>query len=116
MKITPYNQSKSYTNAVSLSESREYQMGDKDIDCALVQIKGKYPGGNKFATNTKSKELLFVIEGEGAIEIKNREARKFGKHDVILIEAGEVYRFDARASFCVVCTPPWSPEQHLNID
>lgn len=116
MKITTYKESQTYTNAVSLSESKEYPIDDHEIDCAIVKVNGQYPGNNKFAVNEKSKELLFVVEGEGTIEIKNGEIKEFGKYDTILIDRGELYRFNAHASFCVVCTPPWTPEQHKNVD
>lgn len=116
MKVVHSSEAKTYTNAVSLSESVEYPVGDKDIDCALVKINGLYPGESKFAVNTKAKELLFCIEGSGMLEMKSGDRKSFNKNDVILIEAGEIYRFDACCSFAVVCTPPWTPEQHKNVD
>lgn len=116
MKIVYLTEAKTYTNTVSLSESVEYPVEDKEIDCALVKIKGQYPGENKFAVNTKSKELLFCIEGSGVLEMKTGEKRTFQKNDVLLIEAGEVYRFEAQCSFAVVCTPPWTQEQHRKVD
>ncbi|MCL2474190.1 MAG: cupin domain-containing protein [Alphaproteobacteria bacterium] len=114
MKLVPHSQSQLHASPVS--EAREYPIDDKEIDCALVKIKGQYPGNDKFAVNTKSKELLFVVEGEGTVEIKNSEVRKFDQYDTILIEAGEPYRFTGNVSFCIVCTPPWSPEQCKNVD
>jgi mannose-6-phosphate isomerase-like protein (cupin superfamily) len=114
MKIVKENQAQTYTSAESLSLSVEYPLSDRDIDCALVKISGLYPAGG-WAVNTKSKELMFCIDGGGVFEMKAGGKYKFEKNDVILIESGEVYRLDAQASFCVVCTPPWTPEQHKNI-
>ncbi len=116
MKIVYESEAVTYTNSVSLSESVEYPLGDKDIDCAHVKINGKYPGNDKFAVNLSSKELVFCVEGSGVLEMKTGEKKSFKKNDVILIEAGEVYRFDAHCSLAVVCTPPWTPEQHKNVD
>ncbi len=116
MKMVKSSEAQKYTNASSLSESVEYPVNDKDIDCAYVKIEGLYPGNNKYAVNVESKELLFCVEGNGILEMKTGEKKEFKQNDVILIEAGEVYRFDAHCSFVVVCTPPWTPEQHKNID
>lgn len=116
MKIVKSSQAKTYTTAESLSASVEYPLNDHEIDCALVKISGPYPTNGGWAQNQKSKELLFCIEGSGELEMKTGEKYEFQKNDVILIEAGEIYRFDAQTSFCVVCTPPWTPEQHKNIE
>ena len=63
MKFIKLSEAQTYTNAVSLSESYEYPVDDKDIDCVLVKINGQYPSEGKFAVNNKSKELMFCAEG-----------------------------------------------------
>lgn len=115
MKIIQSADAQTYTNANSLSESVEYPIGDKDIDCALVRINGLYPEDDKFAVNSKSKALFFCIEGNGTLEMKSGEKKVFQKNDVILIEIGEVYRYNAHCSLAVICTPPWTPEQHQKV-
>ncbi len=62
MKIVRSTEAQTYTSAASLSESVEYPVDDKDIDCALVKINGLYPGDDKFAVNTKSKALFFCTK------------------------------------------------------
>ena len=127
MKIVRFNQSTAHTNAAKTSRAHEYPIGDGDIDCAFVHVDGEYPGGGKFARNTISKEVLFVVKGGGAVELKNgkndveesAKAHKFGQFDVIFIDAGEIYRIttDAEgASFAISCTPPWSPDQAESVD
>ena len=117
MKITRHAQSITHTNPVAGSVAREYAMCDSEIDCALVKVSGQYHGADKFTTNTKVKELLFVVQGQGAIEMKNGERQSFAQYDAILLEAGEVYRFvETDALFCIVCTPPWSLAQTETVD
>lgn len=90
----------------------EYSFGDKDIDLGIAVITGRYPETG-FCKNIISKELIFVIEGEGSICLGDREIL-FSEGDAILIEPNEKYYW--KTNHCKVsmsCTPAWNPEQHV---
>lgn len=116
MKLVQNHQAFTHGDDKGLFSSDEYPMNDADIDCALVKINGKYPSSGQWTKNQISKELLFCVEGGGILEMKSGERHEFKKNDAILIDAGEFYRFDANTTFCVVCTPPWTPEQCVCMD
>ena len=51
------------------------------------------------------------MEGKGTLNKKN-EKIEFKKGDVILIDKGEIYYWDAHCTIAMPCTPAWYPEQH----
>ena len=115
MKIVHFGVSSPRFNAAKTTASHEYAIFDPDIDCAFIKVAGQYPGDDKFVINTGVKEVIFVVEGAGVIDLKGPDGyvatRKFEKFDVIFIDVGDIYRIDAHANLCVSCAPPWSPEQ-----
>ncbi len=89
----------------------EYSFDDKDIDLGIATITGRYPESG-FALNTISKELIYVLDGNGTLYFEN-DCIEFEKGDSILIDAKEKYYWDS--TYCVVsmsCTPAWSKEQY----
>lgn len=88
----------------------EYPLKDKDINVAFIEIKGRYPD-NGFVTNEKVKELIFVVEGKGRININNDDY-DLGKEDAALILPNEKYYFEGNLKLIVSCAPAWYPEQH----
>ena len=89
----------------------EYSFNDKDLDLGLATITGRYPEEG-FCVNLVSKELIYVIDGDGRINFEDKKI-VFSKGDSILIEPNEKYYWDT--NFCKVtmsCTPAWSVEQH----
>lgn len=89
----------------------EYSFDDKTIDLGVATITGRYPE-NGYCTNTISKELIYVIEGNGKIYFE-KESVEFTKGDSILIDANEKYYWDS--TYCIVsisCAPAWSEEQY----
>ena len=81
-------------------EVLEYPLNDPDINCATAIITGRYPD-NGYCVNEKCKELIYVIDGKG---------------DVILIEKGEIYFWEANCKIVMPCTPEWYPEQHKMLE
>lgn len=89
----------------------EYSFNDKNIDLGIATITGRYPESG-FCVNIISKELIYVLEGNGKLYFEN-DCIEFEKGDSILIDSNEKYYWDS--SYCVVsmsCTPAWSEEQH----
>ena len=84
---------------------------DKDIDLGIATISGRYPD-ERYGVNLISKELIYVIEGNGILNFEN-EKIEFSEGDSILIEPNEKYYYDTE--YCKIsmsCTPVWSIEQH----
>ena len=88
----------------------EYSFGDKDIDLGVAVITGRYPEKG-YGVNLICKELIYVIDGTGTLNKKDEKIH-FKKGDVILIDKGEEYYWDAQCTIAMPCTPAWYPEQH----
>ena len=92
-------------------ETLEYSFKDKDMDLGIAIITGRYPE-NGFCVNTISKELIYVLDGNGKLYIENN-CIEFEEGDSILINSNEKYYWDS--TYCIVsmtCTPAWNEEQH----
>lgn len=89
-------------------------MKNKDINCAVVEIKGRYPE-NGWALNEKCAELVYVLKGKGLVVIKN-DTLELGNNanvgDMFLIEHGEKYYWGGNLTLIVSSSPAWYPEQH----
>lgn len=88
--------------------------GSQAIDGAVVELSGKYPDTGR-VVNTKCQELIYVIRGLGVVVVEGRET-PFDAGDTLLIESGERYFFDAKATLFIASAPAWYPEQHKTID
>lgn len=94
-----------------LCKTIEYSFQDKDIDLGIATITGRYPVEG-YALNTVSKELVYVLEGEGTLYFEDGLV-EFKKGDAILIEPNDKYYYDTKyAKLSLTCTPAWSVEQH----
>lgn len=113
MKLVKFNQAEKISNS-DKCKVVEYPLNDKDINFATAVISGRYPDSG-YCVNEKCKELIYVIEGKGSLN-KNNERVEFSKGDVILIDKGEIYYWDAYCMIAMPCTPAWYPEQHKLID
>ena len=92
-------------------ETLEYSFKDKDMDLGIATITGRYLE-NGFCVNTISKELIYVLDGNGKLYFENN-CIEFEKGDSILINSNEKYYWDSE--YCIVsmtCTPAWNEEQH----
>ena len=92
----------------------EYPLNDKDINGAVIKLKGRYPDKGK-TVNTKCKEMAYIINGEGQIVVNNKKI-VLCKGDLVLIYPNEEYYWEGDLEMFIPCTPAWFPEQHKIID
>lgn len=90
--------------------AREYPLGDKDINGAVVTITGRYPETG-FAVNEVCKELIYIVRGKGIMGI-NGEEQSLQQGDLVLLLPSEKYYFSGDMEMFVSCTPAWFAEQH----
>ena len=110
MKVIKYDNALKGKNSEKC-KTLEYSFMDKDIDLGIATITGRYPD-NVDGVNLISKELIYVIEGNGTLNFESKKI-EFSKGDSILIEPNEKYYYDTE--YCKIsmsCTPAWSMEQH----
>ena len=60
----------------------EYSFINKDIDLCVATITGRYPQKG-YCKNRKVKELIYILEGIGTINLKNKKV-EFEQGDAIL--------------------------------
>lgn len=113
MKLVKVEQAQRFSNSEKC-QVEEYPLGDKDINFATATITGRYPD-NGYCVNEECKELIYVIDGDGTLNKKD-ETIEFNKGDVILIDKGEIYYWNAHCTIVMPCTPAWYPEQHKFIE
>lgn len=89
---------------------QEYNFGSPDLDLGVCKITGRYPDSG-VVYNEKSKELVYVLEGNGTLYINELEI-PFQAQDAILIEPQEKYYFDANCTVALICNPAWQKENH----
>jgi mannose-6-phosphate isomerase class I len=91
----------------------EYEMGDPDIDFANITITGRYPAEG-CVTNVQSKEIVYVQNGKGTIEVDGKNyTLKAG--DVVLIKAGEKFYWDGNMTLFISCHPAFTVAQHQGV-
>jgi mannose-6-phosphate isomerase-like protein (cupin superfamily) len=88
----------------------EYQLNDPDINGAVIRLSGRYPGQG-FAVNEISKELVYVIKGQGTLTVGETSTR-LSEGDMALLMPGEKYFFDGELVMMMPCAPAWTPQQH----
>jgi len=88
----------------------EYPLGFKDIDGAVGILSGRYPEKGR-ATNSKCKELVYVMAGSGKLVV-NDETLDLKEGDLVCIEPGEKYYFDAHMTIFMPCVPAWTENQY----
>ncbi len=109
MKIIHKNQVKRFQNS-DVCLAIEYPLGDKDINGAVIELKGRYPDKGR-VVNLKCKELSYIIEGSGKVVVEGKET-ELKEGDLVLIEPGEKYFWEGNLVMFVPCVPAWYPEQH----
>lgn len=89
----------------------EYVMSEQALGGATATIDGRYPETGH-ATNTISKELVYVLDGEGVIGINGKEIHiEIG--DCIYIEPNEKFYWNGAMVLFMVCAPAFKPDQHI---
>jgi len=92
----------------------EYEIGDEDINGAVIKLRGRSPESGS-VVNTKCKEMAYVMEGAGKIEIEGEKVL-LNPEDMVIIEAGEKYFWDGSMTLFVSCTPAWTAEQSQRVN
>lgn len=113
MKVITKNQTHEYKNNEACV-AFEYPLNDKDINGAVIEIKGRYPNKGR-VVNNKCKELSYIINGSGKVVIEQEEVI-LREGDLILIEPGERYYWDGNMTMFVSCVPTWYVEQHQEVE
>lgn len=111
MKYVPISETETFQVTPTC---KVYEYGGNDsIDGAIAEISGRYPTSG-WALNTMCSEMIFVLEGDGAIVTETAE-HPLTKDTMILINPNERYFFNGKGRFILATTPPWRPEQHENV-
>ncbi len=113
MKIVRKEDRKLHKNS-DLCLAYEYPWENKDINGAVIDIKGRYPEKG-FVVNKVCTEIVLVLEGSGILGLGS-ESINFTKEDMILIEPNEKYYFDGDCKILAACSPSWYPEQHIELE
>lgn len=92
----------------------EYPLGDPDINCALVELKGRHPD-QCWLINEKCKEMVFVVRGLVQLTTEN-ETVSLKEGDIVLINPLEKYFWNGDCTLLTPCTPAWTPEQNKIIE
>ena len=92
----------------------EYDHEDKDINIACIEINGRYPDKGR-VTNKICKEIVFVVEGKGKIEIDDKKLL-ISEGDSVFIQPNQKYFFEGKLIITASCHPTWYPEQHVECD
>ncbi len=69
MKIIKSNDARKGANS-DKCKTLEYSFNDKDIDLGIATITGRYPESG-FCVNVISKELIYVLDGNGILYFEN---------------------------------------------
>lgn len=88
----------------------EFLTGDPDLSSAVTEITGRYPE-NGFAYNEKSKELAYVIDGEGAIATPSKKT-PIRTGDVVHINQNEHFAWEGNLTLFMATAPAFDPTQH----
>ena len=89
----------------------EYLMDEPDISGAVAKINGRYPEKG-FAVNEQSKELVYILSGNGIIFTQSNK-QSFAPGDVVFINKNEQFAWQGTFSMFMVTTPKFDPEQHI---
>lgn len=88
----------------------EYLMDDDEVSGAVTEINGRYPE-NGFAYNEKSKEMVYVISGNGKIVQPNAET-SINTGDMLIIDRYEKFAWEGNLKLLLVTLPKFDPNQH----
>ncbi len=92
----------------------EYSLGDKDINVAFIEINGRYPDKGR-VVNKICKEIVFVVGGEGKMEI-DKKTFPISEGDSVLVKPNQKYFFQGKLEIITCCNPAWYAEQHVECE
>jgi len=113
MKIVRKSQSVKFDHGRTCT-AIEYPLEDKDINVAIIELRGRYPQTG-FALNEISKETAYVVSGSGLVVVEGKES-PVSEGDVIMIMPGEKFYWEGKMALVMPCTPAWNPEQYKSIE
>ena len=90
--------------------SYEYEHGDKDIDIAFIELRGRHPEKG-IVISKVSKEIIFVSKGGGKVGIDGKEFL-VNEGDAILILPNKKYFLEGNMDLIFSCHPPWNPDNY----
>ncbi|MDR3424496.1 MAG: hypothetical protein P4M13_05385 [Alphaproteobacteria bacterium] len=88
----------------------EYDMNDPAIGGGIALLRGRYPD-NGFVVNEKTKELVYVLSGEGKLLTPDKGII-ISVGDMILLDSGEIYAWEGNMSLHMANAPKFDPQQH----
>lgn len=91
--------------------AREYPLGDRDINAAMITLSGRYPK-HGFSKNSIAKEVVYVITGEGSLANGSGVTSPIRAGDMISIAPQEAYVFEGNMQLLIASSPAWSPDQY----
>lgn len=94
--------------------SYEYPLPDKDINIAVVSLRGRYPEQG-FVVNSVCTELVYIVAGQGTVVVGG-EPLGVSEGDVVLIKPGQQYFWQGTVTMLISATPAWYSEQHKKIE
>jgi len=92
----------------------EYHLPNKDINWALVDVKGRYPESG-WARNNECKLMVYIVKGKGKLVVTGGGVIKFKKHDLVFVDAKTKYYWQANSRLGIACNPAWNPEQYESV-
>ena len=109
MEIVKENQKRTLHPLPSLTVY-EYDMHEPSIGGGTALLQGRYPEKG-FVTNEKTKELVYILSGEGKLLTPDREI-ELSAGDMVLINIGDLYAWRGNMSLHMSNTPKFDPQQH----
>ena len=109
MKYTPKSEAKQHDNGPSCTVF-EYT-NDGEIGGAVGVINGRYPDQD-YVLNTNSKEMFYVISGDGKLGTKSKVVA-LHPGDMAIMPSDEAYYLEGdNLQIFLANTPPFDPTQH----
>lgn len=113
MKVIKRKEANEYSNSNNCY-GFEFDLGDKNLDGAVVNVKGRYPEKGS-AMNEGCKEFAYIISGGGNINIGGKNF-DIESEDMVVIDKGEHFYWEGEFRLFVYCTPAWSADQHKVVE
>lgn len=88
----------------------EFDTQNDQISGAVAEINGRYPESG-FALNEESKELVYVISGNGKLITVDQET-ELSKGDVIFLDSQEKFAWLGNMVIFMATTPKFDPDHH----
>lgn len=114
MKIVKFTDTKEFKNP-GLCVVWEYPLHWKELNMCLAKITGREPAKG-FEMNIECKEACYILGGRGTITTSNGKTQSFEKGDIVYIEVGEKYYWEADCEMLIPCTPAWTIGQHRYVE